>query len=59
MSNNAYLYEYTVGSQRIECIAESDEDCVIYRAVEWSPDGTMLAASTDDSTLRIYDANTQ
>ncbi|KAJ2129172.1 hypothetical protein GGF48_002544 [Coemansia sp. RSA 921] len=59
MSNNAYLYEYTVGSQRIECIAESDEDCVIYRAVEWSPDGTMLAASTDDSTLRIYDVKTQ
>ncbi|KAJ2817250.1 hypothetical protein IWW50_006232, partial [Coemansia erecta] len=58
---SGYLYEYAPESQSIECIAQSvdgdTEQHDIYRAVEWSPDGTVLAASTDDSTLQLYDLN--
>ncbi|KAJ2308204.1 hypothetical protein IWW54_004140 [Coemansia sp. RSA 2705] len=54
----AYLYQYTPGSQPAECAAQSaDPDATIFRSVEWSPDGTMLAASTDSNALRLYDLN--
>ncbi|KAJ2844547.1 hypothetical protein IWW36_005145 [Coemansia brasiliensis] len=58
MSNSdysSYIYEYSISLNLIECL--SNANCsTIYRSVDWSPDGTMLAASTDDNMLRLYNA---
>ncbi|KAJ2079813.1 hypothetical protein H4R24_003513 [Coemansia sp. RSA 988] len=57
---SCYAYEYAnVDQQHFFCIAQSTqadaEQNVFIRSTKWSPDGTLIAANTDNNTLRLYD----
>ncbi|KAI7823943.1 WD40-repeat-containing domain protein [Kickxella alabastrina] len=56
------IYEYALdspsGVSPMSCIAETKSSDILphtcFRSAQWSPDGTSIATSSDDNTLRIY-----
>jgi WD40 repeat protein len=57
INNQIIIWDYQTGEQITRLVVSKSENKMI-GYVEWSPDGSKIAAASDESTARVWDAHT-